>query len=412
MWTLPMNIATPSTTSSARAVNPALLTALWFGIQLAWGAVLGISLQARSLQLGGASALALYGGVSTAGAIAAAIVQLVVGPFSDRRRRGGDKRITFYALGAVVAAAALIAFYAAPTALTFALAFIVLQAAMNCAIGPYQAILPDAVPASRIGVASGWMAAMQSAGNAAGAILATLLGNTVPLAVTIAAVLLASCAVTVAYLRRVALQPLPAHDPLRVTRPLVDLFISRAFVYVGFYTLLGYFFFYVKNALPPHFAFDATTASGICVLLFTLVGAVGASIAAKPADRIDERIVVTIGGGILAFSVAVLALVHGLGAVPVAIAFAGIGWGIFLCADWAFACRLLPPGALATTMAIWNVAVVGPQIIAPALTTFVLARMGTLASAVGPRGAFGLACAEVLLGSLWIWRLPRQATGK
>ncbi len=407
-----MSIATQSTTSKVRAVHPALLTALWFGIQLAWGAVLGISLQARSLQLGGASALALYGGVSTAGAIAAAIVQLAVGPFSDRLRRAGDKRIAFYAIGAIVAAAALIGFYAAPSPLTFALAFIVLQAAMNCAIGPYQAILPDVVPASRIGVASGWMAAMQSGGNAAGAILATLLGNTIPLAVTIAALLLVSCAVTVALLRRVALQPLPAHEPLRVTRPLIDLFISRALVYVGFYTLLGYFFFYVKNALPAHFAFDATTASGICVLLFTLVGAIGASIAAKPADRIDERIVVTVGGGILALSIAALALVTGLTPIPVAIAIAGIGWGIFLCADWAFACRLLPPGALATTMAIWNVAVVGPQIIAPALTTFVLARMGILTSAVGPRGAFGLACIEILIGSVWIWRLPRQAPGK
>ncbi len=407
-----MNIATQSNTTSARAVHPALLAALWFGIQLAWGAVLGISLQARSLQLGGASALALYGAVSTAGAVAAAVVQLAIGPFSDRRRRSGDKRIGFYVTGAVIAAGALVAFYAAPSIATFAAAFIILQAAMNFAIGPYQAILPDVVPISRIGVASGWMAAMQSAGNAGGAILATLLGNTIPLALVIAVLLLASCAVTVAHLRRVPLQPLPVHEPLRVTRPLVDLFISRAFVYVGFYTLLGYFFFYVKNALPQHFALDATTASGICVLLFTLVGAVGASLAAKPADRIDERVVVTVGGGILALSVAALALVHGLAAIPIGIAIAGIGWGIFLCADWAFACRLLPPGALATTMAIWNVAVVGPQIVAPAFTTFVLDKFGMLSSVNAPRGSFVLACAEILMGSVWIWRLPGQAPGK
>ena len=36
-----MNIATRSTTTSSTAVNPALLAVLWFGIQLAWGAVLG-----------------------------------------------------------------------------------------------------------------------------------------------------------------------------------------------------------------------------------------------------------------------------------------------------------------------------------------------------------------------------------
>ncbi len=326
-------------------------------------------------------------------------MQLAVGPLSDRRRRGGDKRIAFYVVGATVAAAALLVFYAAPSVPTFTVAFIVLQAAMNFAIGPYQAILPDAVPASRIGVASGWMAAMQSAGNAGGAILATLLErNTMTLALSIAFVLLASCVVTVTYLRRIPLQPLPIHEPLRVTRPLVDLFISRAFVYIGFYTLLGYFFFYVKNALPAHFGLDATTASGICVLVFTLVGAIGASIAAKPADRLDERIVVSVGGGILAVSVGALSLIHTLVPIPLAIAIAGIGWGIFLCADWAFACRLLPPAALATTMAIWNVAVVGPQIVAPALTTFVLVRFGLLTTVNGPRAAFALACAEVFLG--------------
>lgn len=412
MRMLPMNIATQSNTSSTAKVNPALLAALWFGIQLAWGAVLGISLQARSLQLGGTQALALYGAVSIAGAVAAAIVQLAVGPFSDRRRASGEKRIMFYAGGVVVAAIALLAFYSAPTIVTFTIAFIVLQAAMNFAIGPYQAILPDVVPISRIGLASGWMAAMQSAGNAGGAILATIFGNTLLLGAIVAVALLGSCALTIAHLRRVPLQVLPEHQPLRVTRPLVDLFISRAFVYIGFYTLLGYFFFYVKNALPAHFALDATSASGFCVLLFTLVGAAGAAFAAKPADRMDERIVVTVGGGILAFGIGILALVHGLIPIPMFIGIAGIGWGIFLCADWAFACRLLPPGALASTMAIWNVAVVGPQILAPLITTAVLVRAGILGNSLGPRGAFGLACAEIVIGSLWIWRLPRQATGK
>lgn len=407
-----MNIATPSNTNRAIRANPALLSVLWFGIQLAWGAVLGISLQARSVHLGGGNPLALYGEVSVAGAVAAAIVQLVVGPLSDRRRTAGDKRIAFYAGGSAVAALALIGFYAAPTALTFAIAFVVLQAAMNVAIGPYQAILPDVVPMGRIGIASGWMAAMQSAGNAGGAILATLFGNTLLLAAVVAAVLIVSCLVTVSHLREVPLQPIAVHEPLRITRPLVDLFVSRAFVYVGFYTLLGYLFFYMKNALPQHFALDATTASGICILLFTLVGALGATLAAKPADRLDERVVVTAGGGTLALGVLVLALVHGLVPVPLAVAIAGIGWGIFLCADWAFACRLLPPASLASTMAIWNIAVVGPQMLAPLITTAVLARAGMLATQAGPRGAFGLACVEIIFGFMWIWRLPRQATGK
>ena len=60
-----------------------------------------------------------------------------------------------------VAAIALLAFYIVPSVPAFIVAYVILQLAMNVAIGPYQAIIPDFVPKGRIGVASGWMAAMR-----------------------------------------------------------------------------------------------------------------------------------------------------------------------------------------------------------------------------------------------------------
>lgn len=406
-----MNIATRSIASSS--ASPARLTVLWFGLQLVWGAVLGLSLQARCVQLAGSQSLALFGVVSTAGAIVAAIVQLSVGPWSDARRRGGDSRALFYAAGVLVAAFSLLAFYLSPTVPLFIASFVTLQFGMNLAIGPYQAILPDAVAPSRIGAASGWMAAMQSVGNAGGAIAATLLGTTPMLAAVLAVVLLGSAQITLAHLRSIVLQPIAATAPrMHVTPSLVDLFISRALVYAGFYTLLGYFFFYVRAALPKHFPVDATTAAGIGILIFTIVGALGASIAARPADRVDERLVVTAGGAVIAGSIVFLAVGSSLWVAGIAIGGAGIGWGIFLCADWAFACRLLPPGSLATSMAVWNIAVIGPQILAPAITTLVLIRFHALATSAGPRDAFFMAALETLAGTLWIWRLRRQAIGK
>jgi MFS family permease len=405
-----MNTATPSRTTER--VDALRITLLWFGVQLAWGAVLGLSLQARITQLGGSNALADYGIISTAGALFAAVVQIVVGPFSDRRRRAGDKRTAFYVAGSAGAALALLAFYASPTIGLLAISFVALQAAMNVVIGPYQAVLPDVVPSSRIGVASGWMAAMQSAGNAAGAILATVLGNTPVLGAVIAILLLASCGLTVAHLRAVPLQPIAEHTPLRVTRALVDLFVSRALVYIGFYTLLGYFYFYVASVLPPGSPLNATTAGGIAILLFTLVGAAGAALAARPADRLDERLVVSAGGALMVIALCALAAVHVPFIMPGLIAVAGVGWGVFLCADWAFACRILPTGALATTFAIWNVAVVGPQMVAPVITTLVLSATRTLQTPAGPRVAMLVAAVEIVAGAAWIWRLSKQSQGK
>jgi hypothetical protein len=98
--------------------------------------------------------------------------------------------------------------------------------------------------------------------------------------------------------------------------------------------------------------------------------------------------------------------------VAVATLLAGVGWGVFLVADWAIACRVLPANAMAASMGVWNLAVVLPQIVAPALTTLVLARLGLGAGAAGPRVAFSLALGETLLGIAWLWRLSRCAIGE
>jgi MFS family permease len=386
---------------------------LWFGVQLIWGAVLGISLQARCAQLvQPAAVLATFGFITTAGALAAAIAQLVVGPVSDRLRRVGHGRNAFYIVGALLGAVAVIIFYFVPNVSALLAAFVALQLALNVIIGPYQAIVPDTMPRSRYGVASGWLAALAGAGNATGAVLATALGAVPLLGVVLAAGLVMSAALTLAHLRRIALRPLPSGTPIAVTRTLVDLFISRAFVFLGFYTMLDYLYFFVATTLPQHFALDATRASGFCILIFTVVSMLGAGLAARPADRADERLVVTAGGSCIIVALAVLAFGHSLLELPPAIALAGVGWGIFLCADWAFACRLLPPSAMATTMAIWNLAVVVPQMVAPLAASLLLARIGALANAAGPRDALTLAGAEMLIGTLWIWRLPGVRGGE
>jgi hypothetical protein len=53
-----------------------------------------------------------------------------------------------------------------------------------------------------------------------------------------------------------------------------------------------------------------------------------------------------------------------------------------------------------------------PQVIAPALTTLVLAHFGATAGPEGPRIAFALALGETLLGIAWLWRLSRCAIGE
>jgi len=167
-------------------------------------------------------------------------------------------------------------------------------------------------------------------------------------------------------------------------------------VYTGFYTLLGYLYFYVA-ALPRAQHLPVKAESGILILLFTVVGVIGAAVAARPSDRYDKRAIVTAGGAIVACALALFVATDSLPLAAVAAGAAGIGWGIFLVADWALACRVLPPGALATTMAIWNLAVVGPQIAAPLLAGALLLKSHILERQNWPRVAFTLAIAEIIL---------------
>lgn len=402
------SMRTPAKTPSAFRLG-----LFWLGIQAVWGALLGISLQARTIELvTGSNALIAYGRLATIGAFVAAIVQVAVGPASDARRRRGGRRIEFYVAGALVGAFALAGFFAAGNFVALTLWFVVLQAGLNCAIGPYQAIIPDAIPRAQFGRASSWMAALQSVGNALGAVLAATVNDARALASALIVLLGGTAAATCAHVRAIALEPPPPREPLRVTRAFADLFFSRALVYVGFYTLLGYLLFYVEGMLHAPTLAAAKLHSGELILAFTAVGALGAFAAARPTDRMDKRFVATAGGAIvIAALIGFIAAHTFMGAIAATIV-AGFGWGVFLAADWAIACRVLPPGALATTMGIWNLAIIVPQIVAPAFTTAVLAHLAPAFAVHGPRIAFALAAGETLIGVAWLWRLPSAVLGE
>ncbi|MGA2761449.1 MAG: MFS transporter [Candidatus Cybelea sp.] len=389
--------------------NPFRLALFWLGIQAVWGALLGISLQSRTIELAPADALIAYGRLATAGAIVAAIVQVVVGFYSDARRRGGSRRVEFYVAGALGGAVAIEFFFGARTLAALTIAYIAVQAALNLAIGPYQAIIPDFVDRERTGIASSWMAAFQGAGNAIGALAASFITSARTLGTSLSALLLATCLLTSAHVRRLTFCLPPAGTEKRppVTRAFVDLFISRALLYIGFYTLLGYLLFYVNGVLGPATLAAGRRETGILIVSFTLVGALGAALAARPSDRMDKRLVATAGAAGFIAALALFIGSHAIVGVALATVLAGLGWGIFLVADWAIACRLLPKDAMAAAMGIWNLAIVLPQIIAPALTTAVLQGLRLGGGDQAPQVAFGLALCETFVGAAWLWRLPR-----
>ena len=89
---------------------------------------------------------------------------------------------------------------------------------------------------------------------------------------------------------------------------------------------------------------ESTKFTGYLILAFTVVGAAGAAIAAKPSDRFDKRFVAMAGGSVMIAALVVFIASHAVAGAVAATCVAGIGWGVFLVADWALACRIMPGG--------------------------------------------------------------------
>ena len=401
-----MTIVTRS--NVAQTFSPARLCAFNLGLQLVWGAVLAVSLQGRATELnaGADAAIRAYAFVAPLGAGVATVVQFAFGFFSDRRRRVVGHRREFYFAGLVIVVPALFWFYLTPSWPQFVAAFITLQFGMNVAIAPYQAAIPDFVARARRGLAASWMSVYQSIGNAAGLLIAGFVHDLRLVALALAAPFALSWSVMYAYVRR--LEDVPDENSVKIspTRALLVLLFSRGFINVGFFTLLGFLLFYVRESLG--IGGDATqTQTALLFLTFTLCAAGGAAIAARPTDGRDKRLVVTLSCGVVALALAILATAHALPVAYAAAVLAGAAWGAFITADYALAAAVLPPGAMATSMGIWNVATTIPQVVAPIAALPLVLHFDALAPGLGPRAAIVIALAEYLVGAALIWRLPR-----
>jgi MFS family permease len=381
--------------------QPARISALWFGVQAVWSAILGVFLQSQVTQFAATDDVRVYAWIAAGGALVAAVVQVAAGFWSDRHIATRGHRLMFYVAGIGISVVALPAFFAAPSLLALIAAFVALQIGMNVAGGPYQAAISDAIGEERRGSASGWMSVSSFAGSVTGLIVAATLHG-LGAALALDAALLGGAAVALSHLRT-----LPAvtarRVPLRVTSAMLTILFSRAAINVGFYTLLGFLFFFVRESLHVP---DARTMTGLLFLAFTLAGVVGAMLAGRAADRYDKRIVVSLAAVAIGVAVGAFALAPN---VPVAFAAAvasGCAWGAFFTADWAIAYAVLPRGAMAAAMGIWNLAAALPQIIAPALTAPLVVALDAQHAGAGPRVAFALVIVEFAAGAALLWKLP------
>jgi len=368
------------------------ISALWFGMNFMWAPILSLWQQERIVHFVGGDQKGTYlFYLAASGALVSTLIQLVIGPISDRARFRWGRRRPFIAAGVLGAVPCLLLFAGAPSFGVLLVSMLLLQFFINIATGPYQAVMPDLVPESHHGRASAFMGLATILGQGVALVLAAMLVGGLflqrgpfqfllawplqnrfwLLAAIIVIVLIGTMLWTVFGTREAVPADKPA--PIKLT-DIIDirlrdnpdfawLIASRFFINLGFYTATLFFEFYLRDAIG--LGNKAPGQAGIVFLIVTFSGLVGNWPAGHYSDRISKKQVLYATCALLSVTVVWFLFVKSLALVYLAAAIFGATWGAFMAVDWALAANLVPQKEAGRYMAIWHLAFTVPQVIAP-----------------------------------------------
>jgi Na+/melibiose symporter-like transporter len=419
----------------------AMLSLYWFGTSVHWTAILIIALPRQALLIGGDSLKGTtLGQVLLAGAFVSMVVAPVFGAISDRIVTRWGRRRPWMVLGTLMNVLGLfvLAYAPRPNDLSslplYILGFMWVEFWNNVATAPYAALIPDVVPGSQRGSASGWYGLMSMLGNFVGGItglIFTTNGETdlVAMYFFLAGVLLFGMLGTVLFVKepKVTVKPPPFHlgEFVRgLASPLRDhdfrwVFFTRMLMIMGTFTVQEYLQYYMRDVvrsfslLGQEVASNAESAVSFFILAL-LIGAIPSSLAGGIlSDRIGRKALVYVSSVLQAIVPFLLIFFYPFGfVVGLGIIF-GLGYGAYTSVDWAMATDVLPSEAdHARDMGVWHVAETLPQVIATPVAGLMLDRFQVVGQEIGRpnlgyTAIFLLAVAYFVFGTVFVRRIRK-----
>lgn len=391
----------------------------WFAMSFHWGALLTVVIPIEVLRFAPEAQKGLYLGLLFAGGAAIAmVVSPIAGALSDRSIWSMGRRRPFVIVGVLLDCLGLLAMRYAPTFAWFVVAFLVVQVGINVAGASFNGLIPDKIPAEQRGTTSGVMGFMMMTGTIAAALLSGRLAGQGAVAAVYWVVVAVLFACTALMTWKVLEEPLHEAPPLLLRafvrsfwidpRRYPDfawMFATRGLVMLGFYTIITFLQFFVKDTL--HLSREqAAQATGTLSAVVIAAGTLVALAAGWISDRVGRKSIVSTAGVFLAFtSVGLLFQPPFPVLLWIGVLF-GIGYGAYTSVDWALAIDVLPSSdSAAKDLGIWAIANTLPQVLAPVIAGPVLDSFNREAPNLGYTIVFSVAIVYVMLGSVCVWKI-------
>jgi len=395
------------------------ISVYWFALNFHWMPMLSVIVSTHILTLVPEYEKArVLGYVMAMGAFVAMIVQPLAGAASDRCTHSLGRRRPFVVAGTLGNCLALMAMAYAPGLWPFAIAFFFVQMMNNISGGAYQGLIPDLVPEEERGKASGFMGLMTMLGSIVSIVICGVMVEAGLLVHTywlIAGVLIAGMLLTLYGVRERPLETTPPFEWRSFLRQFwVDprrfpdfawVWVTRALVMLGFYTLLEFLNYYLRDVLGMTNFVGATAQ----VSALVLVGAtLSTFVSGSLSDRAGRRLLVCVAGLLMGTTALAFLLTDSFGVVLAFGVVFGLGYGAYISVDWALAVDVLPSaGTAGKDLGIWSIAVTLPQVIAPLVGGQIIHYGNQWGPGLGYRAVYLTAFLYIACGAVLVWRIRR-----
>ena len=410
-----------------RRLDYVKITLFGFALTALWQSLHTITLPVRLLDFVPESQKNTYLGLLTlSGLFLAMLVQPLAGAVSDRSRFNWGRRRPYVLAGGIIALLLIPGLGLAGSYAAIFAVYCLLQIATNIAQGPYQAFIPELVPADKHGRASGVKGLLEITGGLTLVYLSSIFMDRyadgggsyllwLVLGILMIVIFIAMVA-TVFLVREPRVSTDQCRAPLLETiyctfrkdiwknHSFVWFLLSRLLVYMAFTTIQQFALYYFKDVLGIADPAEAT-------FRFTVVAVAGMLVVVWPAGYLSDRIgrkSLTAASGLLgALGIAVIALSQEYNTILWAAGLIGIAMGIFNSTNWALATDFAPATEEARYLGVANMATAGGAVLARAI--------GPAIDFFNSRNALSgytfmlLVClAYFLIGSVLVFKIKRR----